>query len=333
MSLSQKRAGRIMKRIFKDFQITFIEKYHNGQFEVVGSFENLVNLQVDEPKNKLHILNAGRQYSEERALAGYEVGRLDGKVMWLTNAFGTLPARDLEVLPNKKKIGRSDTEHLGIIKSQAGRFLERKITWIPGGQVDRDVIYEDGEIGRTEVNVSPIYLTIPAGATGYYVEVIDGVGNPKSMKAEYVFDDECHNNPVRFKFINFLGAEDSFTAIGVGEESIVADRKLFERDLPERNTELGQFGVSEIKSYERFIGNTGYVTQEQAEWLKELFHSKHVWVEKTGLAKGGGVRKTITRRFRNPVIIESSSVMVVDTRDSLVNISFTYRNAYNAVTR
>lgn len=150
--------------------------------------------------------------------------------------------------------------------------------------------------------------------TKYKVWIKDKNGNIRSRVQTYVIDPRYYRNERTFLFRNSLGGYDTLRATGRR-----TSRNEYERMYSRRNDE--EYAIEQVyKALETssFTQNTGWITQSERDWLRELLISREVYV--------------IIGDYKFPVIIENSRQELYDDNEDLYDLEIKYRyNFFNPV--
>ncbi len=84
---------------------------------------------------------------------------------------------------------------------------------------------------------------------------------------------------IRFMFLNRLGQYDYFNSTLVSKKTTNIQRNTYKKNLPYNYT-VGNRGetVLAVNANQSVICNTDWVTQEESDWLQELFTSNEVYI-------------------------------------------------------
>lgn len=165
-----------------------------------------------------------------------------------------------------------------------------------------------------------VVVATPSGETFsncVKVEVwIEYAGQPVTETRTFIMDTTARRKPTRLGFINTLGGADYYTFTGARTSEVVADKVLFNRDLPATFTTAnrGQ-SVASVTAYEEYELTSDYETEQAYQWLAGLIASPEVWI-----AEG-------TRII--PIIITSKSHPV--ETDNLIQFKIKYRAASDKI--
>jgi hypothetical protein len=172
-----------------------------------------------------------------------------------------------------------------------------------------------------------LYSTIITNTTKSYsiqiINEIDPIGNPgnysdiSEIKYFELSDDCSRFEPIRFMFLNSLGAYDYYNATLLSRTNINIQRDAFIKTL-EPGFVIGDRGKTNINinAQESYIINTDWISEETAKWLSyEFFTSKEIYtIDSNGV--------------NTPIILDNNSVEVKKTvNDKLLNYVFNFTKA------
>ena len=219
-----------------------------------------------------------------------------------------------------------------------------------GGQ-DYSSITQDTErliyvgVGVQNLNAQTLYsdMKISTHATASYYEVFATNDAGTLSSATYRFSlegDVCKYNPAQFAWKNNLGQWDYFTFTHKTIKKSGATRTTYDKvrgnyadasasvDFSYSSFDRGKQNI-EVKARMSATANSGYVTETQSEWLKELFNSEEVYYIDDNLTLQETNAGVITAPVVRPIIITSSSyTLKTSVNDKLINytIEFEYAN-------
>jgi hypothetical protein len=155
-----------------------------------------------------------------------------------------------------------------------------------------------------------LWVDLSQTTTDHYVEITYN-GIVKTL----LITDECRYTPIDIVFQNKEGASQIFTMFKVRKDTISVTSDSFEGGAP-----LGkhQFNTFNVQSRSKFTINSGFVTEDKNEAVKQLLLSEKVWVLEGGQAI--------------PISVSSKS-QEFKTRqnDRLINYSLEFEYAFNDI--
>lgn len=144
----------------------------------------------------------------------------------------------------------------------------------------------------------------------YEIWLEDNSGNVQSQARSYILDTKTHRHERIFLFRNSFGGFDTLRAIG---------RKVhyneYERMILEKNDE--EFSVKEVYQAlesQLFTINTGWITRDQKNWLRELFLSQEVY--------------EIINGYKFPIIITNDKIDLFDDDTYLYDLKIEYKYSF-----
>ncbi len=128
---------------------------------------------------------------------------------------------------------------------------------------------------------------ISSSVHSYTVQMLNGSNNPVSELYTFNIDRECSRHDLfRLHFLNRLGRFDSFTFTGSHQQTINYDRKEYQKFTGytnlntmawENNAYAKGNVVFDTLEKEQYLINTGWISEEESEWLQELAGSPSVY--------------------------------------------------------
>jgi hypothetical protein len=148
-------------------------------------------------------------------------------------------------------------------------------------------------IGVGPQNLDDLGFTFPSGWAYYRVQVFgqtdESITNPDGVYADVRFDKQgarCGYDGVRFAWKNEFGVWDYYTFTLENSKSFNIERKGYTQTFVDYSTPTNSVSYNKerrgIKQFFNKLTNTrtansDWLTQEQADWLKELFYSTEVY--------------------------------------------------------
>jgi hypothetical protein len=102
---------------------------------------------------------------------------------------------------------------------------------------------------------------------------------PISDTITYIIDDECEQHDlIRFQWKNSYGVADYYTSTGLSRKTLNMDRKMYNRGL-NWDYSVGDRGMTvyDIKAFESYVVNTGWIDENLATYLMNLYSSPEVY--------------------------------------------------------
>jgi hypothetical protein len=190
-------------------------------------------------------------------------------------------------------------------------------------------------------------MRISNHATASYYEVFcaNGSGTQGSVKYRFSLEgDACKWKPTTLMWQNRLGTWDSFTFIFKSQKTLPVTRTSY-NSIPGNWGEANASGTTfTYQSYERgktslgvssvynVVANSGYITQRQAEWIKELFTSPNVYLIDNDITLQEAHIEANTSPIARPVVVKSSTFEEkTSVNNRLINytIELEYANGSN----
>ena len=146
-------------------------------------------------------------------------------------------------------------------------------------------------VGTSDLNNSTLATgTLPLivdAIDSYTVEVLDYASARTSQLITFNIDDKCTKyNSTRLHFLNRLGGVDSFTfkmkrikTDNISRDSFKRLGYLFDTTYSNNITERGDV-VYHTKVEEGYLLHSDWISESQAEWLRDLISSPQVWWER-----------------------------------------------------
>ena len=157
-----------------------------------------------------------------------------------------------------------------------GRMLRIPTGWYGWGQIDEMYVS-----GPDASSWSGRYST---DIVKWTICLCDENGNNTSEIFTYILkDDKCRYTPKEIYFKNRLGAVETFVFQLVSSKKQSSSKSNYQNNNP-----YNQIGYSNsdrvstnlsITSKETFTALSDWITEEESEWLKELFTSNLVWIK------------------------------------------------------
>lgn len=285
--------------------------------------------------------NITRQYIEIQNLIEYTTfipKSTTGMSNWLTNAFG-LRSNNLAFefplkSPTQKEIGLNEFESVDFIQWQSFQLFVRILLIDKENELievlDSPPFIQD-YIGRISIMTGTSHIAITPDTASYEIHLFDtGINRRITPILRYRVNRKCKKNKIRLHWLNPLGGIDSFTFVGHQEEGLEIEKNTFKKTIGfpnERNIRDFQLETFNTVAFETFTVNTGKITNFTAKWLKELFESSIVYIEKPMHEDIENMAKLFV-----PIYILTNSIIVSNTVDELQDISFDYRYAFDRVT-
>lgn len=119
--------------------------------------------------------------------------------------------------------------------------------------------------------VKNLWIDISEAPTDQYIEIaFDGV-----VKKTLLITDECRYTPVDIVFQNKDGGTQSITMFKARRDTLIVEKETFEgsRDIPNH-----QFIDYNVNGKEKLNVNTGFLTEDKNESIKQLLLSERVWM-------------------------------------------------------
>jgi len=139
--------------------------------------------------------------------------------------------------------------------------------------------------------------------------------------------DECKYTPYKVTFVNKLGALQNIWFFKKSMESLNTESKqykanVFDRSILSYDVQTHQYRQFHKKGKERITMNTGYISEDYNEVIKQMMLSEQVWITKTI-----GSETTVI-----PTIPKTES-LTYKTRvnDKLINYTVDFENAFDEI--
>jgi hypothetical protein len=153
--------------------------------------------------------------------------------------------------------------------------------------------------GIVTLDVSPAQWAVDGKQIEQYA-VISG-----SRVQSFIVDNISLPGAVSFVFINSFGVKEIFTCMGLSERENKYDGSLY-------GSNDGTYRKFYTKLVKQFTGNSGIMSQDEAEWIEDMFMSDSIYLyDSTGVGKEIAVIDPSVKRTSDPT--------------ELVSVSFTYR--------
>tara|TARA_Y100000401_G_scaffold43087_1_gene32836 strand:- start:2322 stop:3824 length:1503 start_codon:yes stop_codon:yes gene_type:complete len=145
---------------------------------------------------------------------------------------------------------------------------------------------------------------------------------------------ECLYPPVRIAWLNKWGAWDYYTFMKKSTRQLKTKRKTYTKLKGTWNSNTfnvnAQAGGSKnylITTDETIKVNTDYITEEEAQWLEQLFNSNEMYIINPYFTFSQG---NVVNKFSTPVnLTDSSYKKKTKINDKLIQYSFTFKTANN----
>lgn len=235
------------------------------------------------------------------------VAALDTFVLFLS----TIPGQDLS--NESFYVDEIIVSKVGIEYDRRARFFDNT-GGLLGTDLDTMVINSDKCVNMP---VGTSNLTLPVNTVQYIVDVFDGAS---AVTEEIVFNvnPDCRNTEQRFVFLNLRSGADAFTFIGMEEEGVEVRQETYKRLLGTNpSVEDGQVITTFTEANDIFTVNSGLITKDTSQWLKELIHSPEIYVILDNLESGGKEKMLIS--------VRQGSFAISNSVDNLFNVTFSYR--------
>lgn len=159
--------------------------------------------------------------------------------------------------------------------------------------------------------VKYMWVDVSEATTDEYIEI---TYNGETITL--LITDECRYTPIDIFYQNKEGALASFTFFKKTVESLDITDEMFESDRGQPNLGNHQFVKYNIQGKQKFTTNTGFITEEQNEVIKQMLFSERVW------------------KYENDILIPlniASKTLEYKTRsnDRLINYTISFEYAFN----
>jgi hypothetical protein len=158
-------------------------------------------------------------------------------------------------------------------------------------------------------------ILIPATSIGNdeYIEITYN-GNSRT----FLVTEECRYTPINFYFLNKFGAVQPFWFFKERKDSLTVTSEEYETTFSQIDLNKGQFNRYNVNGRAKFSVNTGFISEETNEVIKQLLLSEKVWIAH----EDGGIPVTVT-----------STNLEYKTRqkDRLINYEIEFTYSYNEI--
>jgi hypothetical protein len=225
--------------------------------------------------------------------------------------------------PKEKSVALDQVEKLYFLVGLA-TAVNMKITYSYTGTTSGSgsitkVLTNVSQFSVVECIVTPARLgiTLPAGCSlaGFTVVLLDQNGKVISEERTYSIDANYYQNPATFLFRNSYGCFDTIRC--TGRQSL---ESKFERETVTNSEELYKYSrrpqkvINTNAEETGGVANTGWLLQEQTDWLRDLFLSKEVYMIKNGSLY--------------PVVITTDSIDIRTDDNYLYNFAIQYQYGF-----
>lgn len=157
----------------------------------------------------------------------------------------------------------------------------------------RNIDLNANKYNRIGCGTQNILNTNPSDLTGckyYTVQLIDNSSNPMSELFRFNIEPQCSktNEKFRLQWLNPLGGFDAYNFNYTFKRSFDIEKKKFNKQLGVMDTGIyiytpqqqGNVQFNTVANETIYI-SSGWVTEEESEWLSQLFMSPQIFWEKT----------------------------------------------------
>lgn len=178
---------------------------------------------------------------------------------------------------------------------------------------NNEINYSD-DLGTTAISgelIKNMCIDISDAPTDEYIEV---TYNGETITL--LIEEECRYTPIDIFYQNKEGALASFTFFKKTTESLDITDEMFESDRGQPNLGNHQFVKYNIQGKQKFTTNTGFISEEQNEVIKQMLFSERVW------------------KYENYILVPlniTSKSLEYKTRanDRLINYTISFEYAFN----
>lgn len=118
--------------------------------------------------------------------------------------------------------------------------------------------------------VKYLWVDVSEALTDEYVEV-----TYKGETRTFIIEDECRYEPIDIAFQNKDGAVQILTFFKARKDSINIESEQYESDRAQLNHQFVKYNV---KTKEKLSVNTGFLTEDKNDIIKQLLQSERVWI-------------------------------------------------------
>lgn len=170
------------------------------------------------------------------------------------------------------------------------------------------------DLGTTAISgeiIKNMCIDISDAPTDEYIEV---TYNGETITL--LIEEECRYTPIDIFYQNKEGALASFTFFKKTTESLDITDEMFESDRGQPSLGNHQFVKYNIQGKQKFTTNTGFISEEQNEVIKQMLFSERVW------------------KYENDILVPlniTSKSLEYKTRanDRLINYTISFEYAFN----
>ena len=158
--------------------------------------------------------------------------------------------------------------------------------------------------------IQNIYVNISDAPTDDFIEI-----TYNNVVKTLLINDECRYNPLDIAFQNKEGAVQIITMFKSKKESISVTSESFES-----GAEIGdhQFNTFNVQSRTKFTINSGFMSEDKNEAVKQLLLSEKIWF--------------IEKDNKIPIIISSKSLeFKTRANDRLINYAIDFEYSFNDI--
>lgn len=158
--------------------------------------------------------------------------------------------------------------------------------------------------------IQNIYVNISDAPTDEFIEI-----TYNNVVKTLLITDECRHTPIDIAFQNKEGAVQIITMFKSKKESISVTSESFEvgADIGEH-----QFNTFNVQSRSKFTINSGFITEDKNEAVKQLLLSEKIW--------------SIENNNQIPLMVASKSLeFKTRANDRLINYSIEFEYSFNDI--